>query len=165
MDKGLWYTDPEYWSCLKITWQGTVTDNHMDFLNSRMKRNIAPDERAQFKDALHVILQWRLTVPITVEYIIDIDTTVKKLEMCYITVTPIAIYNNLIECAYTKMGALATGATGMLTRNHVIEQCLMNVFFGCVQSVVYRSHVIPQVSVAMPVYVIIYFPKLLIRDD
>ena len=60
----------------------------MTLLTIRMERNITPDYKIHFKDALHVMYQWRLTVPITVKYLINIDAPVVKCKMHYKSDTP-----------------------------------------------------------------------------
>ena len=43
-----------------------------------MEINIAPDYKARFKDALHMMIQWILTVPVTDKYVRIIDAPAAK---------------------------------------------------------------------------------------
>ena len=55
-----------------------MTNDDVKFLTSRMERNIAPDGKAYFREAIHVMLQWRLTVSVTVRYLRNLDALVAK---------------------------------------------------------------------------------------
>ena len=65
-----------------------------------MERNCAPDDKACFKDSFHMIPKWRLTVPVTVKYLISLDAPVTKWKMNYATVTPTATNYVLKGCSY-----------------------------------------------------------------
>ena len=70
--------DPKFWSCLKNIHQITVIDYYVVFLKSRMERNITSYNKDCFKYKLHVMSQWRLTVPAPVNYLRNIYAPIAK---------------------------------------------------------------------------------------
>ena len=59
--------DFKLWSCLKNMHLGTVIDDDLVLLTSRMERSIESYGKARFKYELQVMSQWRLIVPTTVK--------------------------------------------------------------------------------------------------
>ena len=110
-----------------------MTDDDVKFLTSRMERNIATDGKASFREAIHVMLQWRLTVSVTVRYLRNLDALVSKWKMHYKTVTPTDTNHAPAEFSHQKLIYLDTRATVMLICNNFVEQCLMNGWVGCVK--------------------------------
>ena len=50
----------------------------MALLANMMARNLASDDKVHFKDEIHMIPKWILTVPVTVRYLINLDAPVAK---------------------------------------------------------------------------------------
>ena len=165
LEKVFWNRDPESQSFLKNVWQGTVTGNNVTLLMSITEINISPYYKDSFKDALHMMPQWRLTVSITVDHLRNIDTPVTKLKIHYNTITTNATNHALKECSHPKLGALTTVATVMLLRKYIVEQCLVDGSVDCDKIIVYRSPTGPQVGGSLPDYVAFNQPKLLVRED
>ena len=82
----------------------------------------APDYKARFKDALHLMPQWKLTVTVTVKYLWNIDAPFTKWKMNYTTVTETATTYDLTESSRQKLVALSDGETAVLLRNFFVEQ-------------------------------------------
>ena len=59
-----------------------------------------------------------LTVTVTVEYIINVDSQVMKWKIRYTIVTPTGTYHALTEYSHSILGDLATGAYVMFLKNH-----------------------------------------------
>ena len=49
-----------------------MTYNDVSLLMSGMEIYLAPDDKACFKDIIHAIPQWRLTINVTVKYLRNI---------------------------------------------------------------------------------------------
>ena len=113
-----------------------MTNDDVKFLTSRMERNIAPDGRAYFRDAIHVMPQCRLTFSVTVKYLRNLDALVSKWKMHYTTATPTDTNHAPTEFSHQRLIYLDTRATVMLLRNNFVEQCLMNGWVGGVQNIV-----------------------------
>ena len=73
-----------------------MTGIDVTLFTSRMEINIAPEENDHFKDAIHLMPKWRLTVSVSVKFLINIDAPVIKCKMYYTTLTPTANYHVLI---------------------------------------------------------------------
>ena len=112
---------PRFLPFLKNMLQETVAGNSMPFLTSGMEINIAPDEKDSFEYALHLMTQWRLNVPVTLYYLINIDKLVARLKMHYTAVTPNANNHALIECSAPKLGLLTTGETSVMICTYVAD--------------------------------------------
>ena len=78
-----------------------MTDNDVTLLVIRMERNHALNDWDHFKDALQMMPQWRLTDPITVKYLINIDVPVVKFKVNYTTITPTVTNHALTEFPHT----------------------------------------------------------------
>ena len=91
-----------------------MIENDIIFFMCGMETNIAADNKAHFKDVLHVMLQWILTVPAPVKYLINIDAPVTKWKMHYTTVNSTATNHYLTEFSHPKLISLTTLSTVML---------------------------------------------------
>ena len=106
-----------------------------------MKRNIEPYDKAYFKGAIHMMTQWRLTVTVTLKYLINIDATVAKWKIHYTTVNLTASNHVLTELSHPKLGAIAPGATVTLLEKYFVDQWLVNYWVCCVQNILHHSPV------------------------
>ena len=102
-----------------------MTNDDVTLLTNTMEINHATDDRENFKDTIHMVPQWRLTVPIIVKYLINIYASVSKWKIHYTTVTSTVANHDIIECAHPKLVSLAIGSAVMLPRNYSVEQCLV----------------------------------------
>ena len=99
-----------------------MIDYDMTLLTSRMKIILAPENKANFKEAIHVMPQRRLNVPVIVKYLRNIDAPVAKWKTYYATVTTTVTNHALTECSYQTLGAISNVETDMLLFNYVTEQ-------------------------------------------
>ena len=67
-------------------WQRTVADDDLALLISSMNINLVPDSKACFKSMLHIMPQWRLTVPVTVKCLTNLIALSNKWKIHYATV-------------------------------------------------------------------------------
>ena len=91
----------------------------MTFFTIRMEINLSPDAKASFKDTLCVMPLQRLTVHITVKYLINLDAPAAKWKMNYTTVTPIDTNHALTECSHPKLVSLFIIATSVLLHKYI----------------------------------------------
>ena len=80
-----------------------MTDDDVTLLTSTTEINFSPEDKASFKDAIHIIYQWRLTINVSENYLINIDAPVTKWKMHYTTVTPTTTNHALTECSHPKL--------------------------------------------------------------
>ena len=85
-----------------------MTDDDVTFLKGMIGINLAPDYKYHLNDELHIILQWRLNVPVTVKYLRNFYAPVIKWKIHYTTVTPTATNHVLTEFSHPKLISLST---------------------------------------------------------
>ena len=106
--------NPAFLSRLENMWQRTVADDDVALLISSTNRNIVPDDKEYFKIMLHIMPQWRLTVPVTVKFLTNLIAQSNNWKIHYATVNATDTKHSLTEFSYPTLGALETGAAAML---------------------------------------------------
>ena len=99
-----------------------MTQDNVTLLTSRIEINLAPSDKACSKDALNMMPQWRLTVPVTVKYLTNLDAPVAKSKIHHTTVTITATNYKLTEWSHPKLGSLFSEANVIRLQNCVLEQ-------------------------------------------
>ena len=80
-----------------------MTDDDMTLLTITTEINLAPDDKACFKDTIHTIYQWRLTITFSINYLRNLYAPVTRWKMHYTTVTPTTTNHALTERSHTKV--------------------------------------------------------------
>ena len=91
-----------------------------------MEQILTQEELESFRNALHIIPQWSKAVPVTVNYLRQLVTPIKKLRLQYTMVNPTTTNHYLVNCTYPKLNPFAVGTNVMLMKEYVVERGLMN---------------------------------------
>eukprot|EP00957_Ditylum_brightwellii_P142865 10885782-Ditylum_brightwellii.AAC.1 len=121
--------DPELLDVLDAIQNIEMKESHVNFLLSYCLSNLSSEEKEKFKDALHIMPTWKQTVPVTVQYLkqlnVPIDIIVAKLSTKKVTGK-----NHCIkEWHYPILSGIGTGAVVILLKKYVAELAIVN---GCI---------------------------------
>ena len=135
----------------------------MTLLTIKIEINIATDDKSHFKDLIHVMPWWRVTVPVTVKYLINIDAPVSKWKIHYTTVTPDSTNHALTECSHPKLGDLAIWSNFHAATQLWCRAVHHEWFVWLRSKLFYQSPTGTLVSSALPAYIIVDFSRCFIR--
>ena len=137
LDEVVRQDDPVFLGFLMRLRSGTLQNNDLDFINSRLLENLPANEVAAFHDAIHVVPRWKMATHMTFDYL---NTGFK---------TPIAVMHshkqsikstgNCFSNSTTlpTCTAICIGAKVMLQTNFIVELKLHNGSVGTVRDICY----------------------------
>ena len=78
MDQVLQQDNPEFLNLLTRMRKGTLDITDVDIIVSRCLDKPPKDERELFKDAIHLVSQWKMAHPIVFKYLLNMKTPIAK---------------------------------------------------------------------------------------
>ena len=108
---------------------------------------------------------WKQTVPITVQYLKELNVPIAKVVAKFSTKKANAKNHFVKECSYPIISGIGVGAVVILLKNYVAELGIVNGCIGTVKEVVYRNRDGPRQPGSLPAYIIIDFPSIDIPEE
>eukprot|EP00957_Ditylum_brightwellii_P080253 6104439-Ditylum_brightwellii.AAC.1 len=165
MDEVVRQQDPEFLDVLNSMQNGAMKESHANFLLLRCLAQLSPEEKDKFKDAIHMIPTWKQTVPITVQYLKQLNVPIAKAAVKLLSNKVTGKNHCIKDCLYPILSGVGVGAVVMLLKNYVAELGIVNGCVNTVKKVVYRNRDGPREPGALPVYAIINFPSIDIPEE
>ena len=138
---------------------GSLETKDVEIILSRCIDKLSKDERESFKDAIHLVPQWKMAHPIVFKYLNNMKTPLAKIAAQLQSSRQDSINHCVKESSLPIRLALCVGAKVLLLSNFVVEYKIMNGSIGTVVDIVYEKKSGPRDEKALPAYVTVYFPK------
>jgi hypothetical protein len=162
MDEIIRQSDPEFKGVIQMMRDGTMDRAGAQYCLDRSLGNLSEEERRNFEQtALYIMPTWKRTMPITKQYLKDLEQAVARID-CQYTYMEGRPNHAAKECKMPVRNALCKYASVMLLQNFVVEQELKNGSIGTVVEVVYKEPAGPRQIGNLPAYVVVDFPDSLI---
>lgn len=166
MEEVLRQDDTHFKTLLSHMRSGDMNNDDCQLLFGRILNNLPSQEKIMFIDSLNLMPQWKLTFPITIQYLQSFGNPVAKIKSQYSSYRTDGINHCVKSSPYPTLIGLCVGAKVMLIKNFVPELKLMNGSIGVVHKIVYRHKLGPKHSSnELPSYVIVNFPNYNIIDS
>ncbi len=120
---------------------------------------LSQEERDSFKNAIHLVPQWKMAHPIVKGYLESLSTPIAKIRAKYNSCRDDGKNHCVKESSMCGRLAICVGAIVMLLRNFIVEYKLMNGSIGIVKEIVYENKEGPADRNNLPAYVIVEFSE------
>ena len=165
MDQVLRQDNPEFLNILNGMRNGSLERKDVDIILSRCLDKLPKNDRESFKDAIHLVPQWKMAHPIVFKYLLTMKTPLAKMTASLQSERWDGINHCVRESSLPLRLALCVGANVLLLSNFVVEYKIMNGSVGTVTDIVYKDKAGPRDAKALPAYVNVYFPNSCIPDN
>ena len=164
MDQVLRQDNPEFLNILNGMRNGSLESKDVDIILSRCLDKLPKNDRESFKDAIHLVPQWKMAHPIVFKYLLTMKTPLAKVTAGLQSERWDGVNHCVKESSLPLRLALCVGAKFLLLSNFVVEYKIMNGSVGTVTDIVYQDKAGPRDSKSLPAYVTVYFPKSCIPE-
>ena len=117
------------------------------------------DDQHKFDNAIHLVLQWKLALPIVQKYLTRLQKPVAKLKGQYSSCRDGTVNHCIRESSLLVRQALCVGAKVMLSTNFIVQLKVMNGLIREVKKIVYEMTDGPATDNALPAYIVVDFPN------
>jgi hypothetical protein len=134
-------SDPEFKGVIQMMRDGTMDRAGAQYCLDRSLGKLSEEERRNFEQtSLYIMPTWKRTIPITKQYLKDLEQAVARIDCQYRPTYMEGRPNHAAkECNMPVRNALCKCAVVMLLQSFVVEQQLKNGSIGTVVEVVYKE--------------------------